>query len=94
MDRDDQPTFFETPEALRAWIVVNHASADELWVGFHKKATGRPSITWPELVDELLDGALREAEDVLRIRLAERLNDELPGLIDNVLRDQAGGKPD
>jgi uncharacterized protein YdeI (YjbR/CyaY-like superfamily) len=68
MDRDDQPTFFETPEALRAWIVVNHASADELWVGFHKKATGRPSITWPELVDELLcfgwiDGLRKSIDD-------------------------------
>ena len=47
-----------------------------------------------QLVDELLEGALREAEDVLRIRLAERLNDELPGRIDNVLRDRSGGNAD
>ena len=26
----------------------------ELLVGFHKKGTGRPSITWPEAVDEAL----------------------------------------
>lgn len=47
-----------------------------------------------DLVDELLEGALRDAEDVLRIRLTERLNDELPGLIDNVLRDRSGRNSD
>jgi len=26
----------------------------ELWVGFYKKDTGKPSITWPESVDEAL----------------------------------------
>ena len=48
------PTFFETSADLRAWLEAHHDSADELWVGFHKKATGQPSINWPELVDELL----------------------------------------
>ena len=32
----------------------NHATAQELWVGFHKKGSGNPSITWPESVDEAL----------------------------------------
>ena len=68
MDRDDRPTFFETPDDLRNWLAENHASADELWVGFHKKATGRPSIDWPELVDELLcfgwiDGLRKSIDD-------------------------------
>jgi uncharacterized protein YdeI (YjbR/CyaY-like superfamily) len=44
----------ETSADLRAWLEANHDSAAELWVGIYKKATGRPSITWPELVDELL----------------------------------------
>ena len=26
----------------------------ELWVGFYKKAPGKPSITWPESVDGAL----------------------------------------
>ena len=30
------------------------ARRDELLVGFHKKGTGKPSITWPEAVDEAL----------------------------------------
>jgi uncharacterized protein YdeI (YjbR/CyaY-like superfamily) len=46
--------FFATPNDFRAWLEKNHATADELWVGFHKKATGLPSITWPESVDEAL----------------------------------------
>jgi uncharacterized protein YdeI (YjbR/CyaY-like superfamily) len=46
--------FFATPADLRAWLAANHDSAHELWVGFHKKGSGRPSITWPEAVDEAL----------------------------------------
>lgn len=46
--------FFATPAAFRVWLEANHATADELLVGFHKKGSGRPSITWPESVDEAL----------------------------------------
>lgn len=48
------PLFFPTPADLRAWLVTNHAAAGELWVGLHKKGSGRPSVTWSELVDQLL----------------------------------------
>ena len=62
------PTFFETPADFRAWLAANHATTDELWVGFYKKASGRPSITWPESVDEALcygwiDGLRRSIDD-------------------------------
>jgi len=49
-----EPTFFATPAELGAWLVEHHATATELWVGFHKKGSGRPSVTWPEAVDEAL----------------------------------------
>jgi uncharacterized protein YdeI (YjbR/CyaY-like superfamily) len=49
-----EPTFFATPADFRAWLDANHADRDELIVGFHKKRSGRPSITWPEAVDEAL----------------------------------------
>ena len=42
--------FFATPEAFRAWLEANHETATELVVGFHKAATGRPSMTWAESV--------------------------------------------
>ena len=48
------PLFFATPAEFRAWLAKNHEKADELWVGFYKKDSGRPSITWPESVDEAL----------------------------------------
>jgi uncharacterized protein YdeI (YjbR/CyaY-like superfamily) len=47
-------TYFESPAGLRAWFRTHHATAEELWVGFHKKHSGTPSITWPESVDEAL----------------------------------------
>lgn len=46
--------FFQSPAAFRRWLRANHAKRQELWVGFLKKETGRPSITWPESVDEAL----------------------------------------
>lgn len=48
------PAFFATPAAWRAWLDAHHGTARELWVGFFKKGSGRPSITWPEAVDEAL----------------------------------------
>ena len=49
-----QPTTFETPEDFRAWLERYHDSERELWVGYHKKGSGKPSMTWPESVDEAL----------------------------------------
>jgi uncharacterized protein YdeI (YjbR/CyaY-like superfamily) len=48
------PRFFPTPADFRRWLEQHHGSERELWVGFHKKDSGRPSITWPESVDEAL----------------------------------------
>jgi uncharacterized protein YdeI (YjbR/CyaY-like superfamily) len=65
-----RPTFFPTPADFRAWLQAHHRTEQELWVGFHKKSTGRPSLTWPESVDEALcfgwiDG-LRKSVDAER----------------------------
>src|SRR5688572_32443067 len=49
-----KPAFFETPADFRRWLKENHASETELWVGFYKKSTGKPTITWPEAVDQAL----------------------------------------
>lgn len=46
--------FFERPDQLRDWFDANHETAAELWLGYHKKATGRPTISWSEAVDEAL----------------------------------------
>lgn len=49
-----KPRFFATPALFRAWLEKNHAKVDELLVGYYKKDSGKPSITWPESVDEAL----------------------------------------
>ena len=75
------PVFFESPAALRHWLEKNHATARELIVGFYKKHTGRPSLTWPELVDQVLcfgwiDGIRRSIDaDRWTIRITPRKPD-------------------
>lgn len=64
-----KPTFFATASELRSWLDDNHATASELWVGFYKRGSGKPSITWPELVDEELcfgwiDGVRKGIDEV------------------------------
>jgi len=61
-------TYFETPQAFRAWLDKHHATAERLWVGYWKKATGRPSVTWEETVDQALcfgwiDGIRKRVDD-------------------------------
>ena len=63
-----EPTFFQTPSAFREWLMTHHASERELLVGFFKKGSGEPSITWPESVDEALcfgwiDGVRKRIDD-------------------------------
>ena len=50
----DDVQFFSSTDELRDWFDTHHATADELWLGYHKKATGRPTITWSDAVDEAL----------------------------------------
>jgi len=73
-----KPTFFPTPADFRAWLDSNHGAAAELLVGFHKKGSGKPSITLPESVDEALcfgwiDGVRRSlGETAYTIRFTPR----------------------
>jgi uncharacterized protein YdeI (YjbR/CyaY-like superfamily) len=64
-----KPKFFATPAAWRDWLEKHHHDQDELLVGFYKKDSGKPSITWPESVDGALcfgwiDGVRRRIDDV------------------------------
>lgn len=61
-------TFFPTPYDFRKWLERNHQNETELIVGFHKKATNKPSIRWPESVDQALcfgwiDGIRKKIDD-------------------------------
>ena len=63
-----KPTFFATPSELRAWLERHHDTSQELLIGYYKKSSGKPSITWPESVDEALcfgwiDGVRKRIDD-------------------------------
>jgi uncharacterized protein YdeI (YjbR/CyaY-like superfamily) len=63
-----KPVFFASPEEFYAWLEENHESESELIVGFYKKATGKPTLTWSESVDQALcfgwiDGVRRTLDD-------------------------------
>jgi uncharacterized protein YdeI (YjbR/CyaY-like superfamily) len=72
------PAYFATPNEFRGWLEQNHGAAKELLVGFHKKDSGNPSITWPESVDQALcfgwiDGVRRSlGEESYAIRFTPR----------------------
>lgn len=73
-----RPKFFAGPVPFRRWLRVHHATAAELLVGFRKVGSGKPSITWPESVDEALcvgwiDGVRRRVDDeVYTVRFTPR----------------------
>jgi uncharacterized protein YdeI (YjbR/CyaY-like superfamily) len=54
MSSSHEPTFFATPAGFRAWLERHHTDRTEVIVGFHMKASGTPSMTWSEAVDEAL----------------------------------------
>jgi len=62
------PTFFPTPADFRRWLEKHHTTEKELLVGFYKTSSGKPSITWPESVDQALcfgwiDGLRKRVDD-------------------------------
>jgi len=64
-----KPTFFATAQHFRAWLTRHHLTTPELLVGFYKVTSGRPSITWPESVDQALcfgwiDGVRRRVDQI------------------------------
>ena len=73
-----KPRFFKTPAEFRAWLKKNHKTANELVVGYYRKASGKPTITWQESVDEALcfgwiDGIRRRySEDAYTNRFTPR----------------------
>ncbi|HEY0829922.1 MAG TPA: YdeI/OmpD-associated family protein [Candidatus Dormibacteraeota bacterium] len=54
MPTPENVIFFARPAELRAWFDANHETATDLWLGYHKKRSGRPSVTWPDVVDQAL----------------------------------------
>jgi len=62
-----EPIYFSSAAEFGDWLAEHHASESEVWVGYWRTATGRPSLTWPEAVDEALrfgwiDGVRRSVD--------------------------------
>ena len=60
--------FFATPLQFHTWLARNHDSEKEILVGFHKKTSGKKSITYGEALDEALcfgwiDGVRKSLND-------------------------------
>ena len=65
--------YFRTPVEFRAWLVKNHAKVTELGVVLHSKASGRPTMTWSEAVDQALcfgwiDSIARRLDETSRVQ--------------------------
>jgi uncharacterized protein YdeI (YjbR/CyaY-like superfamily) len=63
-----KPIYFASANEFGAWLDAHHASATELLVGFHKRKTGRSSLTWVESVQQALcygwiDGVRKRIDD-------------------------------
>ena len=63
-----KPTYFATPSDFRKWLQDHHEHEKELLVGFYKVGSGKPSMTWPESVDEAIcfgwiDGIRRSIDE-------------------------------
>ena len=50
----DRIMAFVSPKDLGLWLEVNHAIESELWVKIFKKKTRIPSVTWDDVVVEML----------------------------------------
>ncbi len=61
--------YFKSASNFRKWLEKNHATTRELRVGYYKKNSKQPSMTWPESVDEALcfgwiDGIRKSVDDL------------------------------
>jgi uncharacterized protein YdeI (YjbR/CyaY-like superfamily) len=74
-------TFFRNAAAFRAWLEKNHATRDELWIGYYKKSSGKAGLTYAEAVEEILcygwiDGITKSID---ADSYAQRLTPRRPG---------------
>ena len=91
---------FSSQEEFRKWLVKNHAAAGELFVGFHKKSSGKKGATYSEALDEALcfgwiDGVRRSIDaDNYMIRFTPRKPKSIWSLVNvrHVERLQKAGK--
>lgn len=62
------PIFFDSALSFRNWLEINHQTETEVFVGYYKVGTKKPSLSWSESVDEALcfgwiDGIRRSIDE-------------------------------
>jgi uncharacterized protein YdeI (YjbR/CyaY-like superfamily) len=75
------PKFFRDAASFRTWLEQHHGRSGVLWVGYFRKGADRPSVTYPESVDEALcfgwiDGIRQKVDDA---RYMVRFTPRRPG---------------
>ena len=65
--------YFKTPAEFRAWLETNHATASEVGVILHSKASGKATMTWSDAVDQALcfgwiDSVSRRHDETSRVQ--------------------------
>jgi len=80
MSDDDDIPVLRDAVARRQPLKLSPEEIDDICAGINASAS--------ELIDKLLAEAMREAEYTLRQQVNERLNDELPGLIEKALQEK------
>jgi uncharacterized protein YdeI (YjbR/CyaY-like superfamily) len=75
------PVYFVSADELRAWLEKHHTTENELWIGYYKKVSGKPSITHAEAINEALcfgwiDGVRRSVDSE---RFVNRFTPRRPG---------------
>ncbi len=63
-----KPLYFASPQEFYDWLEEHHETDTEVYVGYWKKHTGKPSLTWSEAVDQALcfgwiDGRANRIDD-------------------------------
>jgi uncharacterized protein YdeI (YjbR/CyaY-like superfamily) len=69
--------WFASPAELREWLDAHHATEPEKWVGMRPKSAGLPTVSWEDVVDEVLcvgwiDGIRKKADGGSVIRITPR----------------------
>jgi uncharacterized protein YdeI (YjbR/CyaY-like superfamily) len=64
-----RPKSFPSAKAWQRWLATNHASSQEIWLRIFKKHSGKPTVTYPEALQEALcygwiDGLRKAYDDV------------------------------
>ncbi len=78
-----KPVFFSTQADFRKWLAEHHDKKTELLVGYYKVKSKKPSMTWPQSVDEAIcfgwiDGVRRAIdEESYCVRFTPRRTDSI-----------------